>query len=183
MNICSYVLVMLFLCMMIDLSHAVDKKELKMIEYLEGSWRYRTIDINGNDVNEPRVVKYIRSTSKDALYGDVGQASIVYKWDARTDSLLMVELVCFLGKPTISVLVGNYDPEKKRIEWRVGDKSGARKHIWKLEGRNKIISEMDADWVRDRRKELEKSPIPRDAPTGPELIYIMERIDSGVSSD
>jgi hypothetical protein len=143
---------------------------------MEGNWKHRTINQAGIDINEPRFVTYVRSTSENAIYGDVGQVSKVLKQDDRSGFLLMLEVFFSTGRPATSVLVGKYVPERRTIEWYSGNANGPRKLIWILDGDNRIITEMDADWVKQRRMELAKSSIPRDLPTGPDPIYVMERI-------
>lgn len=178
MSLAHSSLVVALFCVMQGITYALEKKEVNIISYLEGSWRSRTIDNFGKDINDPRFVKYVRSTSEGALYGDVGQASRVIKKDAQTGLLLMVEVIFSKGKPMTSSLIGKYDSNRQWIEWYVGNVKGARKLIWRLESENRFAIEMDADWVKERRKELEKSLIPRDHSSGPDLVYVMERITS-----
>jgi hypothetical protein len=155
---------------------AQDNKDFDFIKYMEGSWKFRTIDQAGTDINNPNVITYVRSTSGSAIYGDLDQVSKVLKQDKRSGLLLMLEVFFSTGKPVTSVLIGKYDSEKRWIEWYVGNADGPRKLIWKIQGDNKIITEMDAVWVKERRQELEKSLIPRDLPTKPDRVYVMERI-------
>lgn len=177
MRVVTYYPVLVFLtCIWISPSLVASDEDFDILKILEGRWEWVESNKSGMAKVPPNVVDYVRSGSSEALYGDIGLVSIVYRREPRIGMIYRTEIVCRPAGVNISILVGRVDQKTRMVEWFEGSLSGPRKLVWKLRGDDEILVEMDKAWVKNKIRELRRSSIPRDQIDEQESDLIMKRI-------
>jgi len=145
-------------------------QEFDLLRYLEGTWECRTLDSDQNNLHKPNIVTYIRGTSPDSLYGDVGEVSVVYKRHVRSGKIIRMDLYPVPSRIKVIMLIGAYDAEKNCMNWRT---DGKMTHVWKFRGKDQIEIEVLAPKTDPDAAE---SRIPDDDITNKDRRYIWRKL-------
>ena len=122
-------------------------EQFKIIEFLTGSWKCRTTDLNGKLLYDPSVVSFESSFDGTVCCEKiVGQTNLVTVY--RMDSADTIVRIDIRSRPlpvgaTTTVLIGGFDKITRTISW--SDKNKKVDHTWRIINKDTIVVELPPD--------------------------------------